>query len=275
MSITFYDEMLERFDAGEAPSVILALDQYFATTPEQAAIAELNSHPLKRQLLKDPFLYAASIRVKRAENPTMLDIAYDRDTAANSESADRAMLQATTELTFAMSLRHRRKVMARQLSLAWARRSRVCVIDCGRFREGERLAGRNLTHLTLVDRDRGLISALPSEIAKSAIVEAAAPLDFVRSAAADGEQFDLIYSLGDMGLRDHGEAQAFFASARECLASGGEIHVARLTDSARVRGWTGDLSTPTDLSDAALAIGLSISARYDDAGCMRYETFAR
>ena len=84
---------------------------------------------------------------------------------------------------------------AERIALAWAEGRRICALDCTGFEEGEKLVGRDLTNVTLVARDAGVLARLSALHCRQIVTVRSTPLAFLRRCRRLGETFDLVYLL--------------------------------------------------------------------------------
>lgn len=175
--------------------------------------------------------------------------------------------------TIAGTIASRIEVARGLLHTAFAERGRICALGSGDFFEGERLIGRDLSNVTLVDTDQIRLDGIRQKHRLQIVTECAEPATFLRRSGRRREYFDLIYALFLPETLSDGELVDLLRGAAASLRRSGLALVANTNAGAiEMESPSGNSSarrfarSPDELAGAAEKAGLTAEVWLDSTG---------
>lgn len=239
----FFDQTLELIQHGYAAAAVpmLAGKLYHAYGLEQDWIktqAALHKHLLHAVLLEDPYCARAALKPRGyAGDAVLIDYLYDRSPPQDTSELGKNLFDATTNFQASQGVRQRREFAAELLAQSYTEGHKICVLACGHFREGDNLAGEDLSNITLVDQDALSLLSVIEKFGKSPVLEEANVFRFLKSARASGQRYDLIYTLGLTDYLDDRAMLLLHKLAKDCLSPDGTFLLANFVSHHLAVGW--------------------------------------
>jgi extracellular factor (EF) 3-hydroxypalmitic acid methyl ester biosynthesis protein len=239
----FFDQTLTMIHNG-APEMALsmlsgqlfhahALSEQWAETRES-----LRNHALFRLLQEDPFSAHSNARPRGYPgDAALIDLIYDQVPPAGTSEIGASLFNVTISAPAGHAVRQRREYAQTIFKSAWDEGKRICVLACGHLREVDALAGQDFSQVTLVDQDPISLDVVRAKHGGSATIIEANVFRYLRAAAARGDRFDLVYTLG---LTDYLDAKAMGLLHRlvsAVLAPGGTFLLANFLPAHISLGW--------------------------------------
>jgi extracellular factor (EF) 3-hydroxypalmitic acid methyl ester biosynthesis protein len=147
------------------------------------------------------------------------------------------MFEMTVRFQAPEGVRQRRIHAETVVSKAWRRGQRILVLASGHFREGDRLIGQDVSNIVLVDQDPLSLDVVRRNHGSYAEVHEANVFRYLKAAAARGERFDLVYTLGLTDYLDVRAMRLLHKMVRACLAPGGSFLLANFLPNHLGIGW--------------------------------------
>ncbi len=239
----FYDQALAMIDRGEAIAALplvagkLYSDQMDRVSWDQIR-SELHAHPLHTVLLENPYVSRAFAKPRGyAGDAALIDLIYDQAAPEPLENRAQSMFDVTIAFQGCQGVRARRAYAQDVLEHAQAAGKRICALACGHLREADGLVGQDLSNIVAVDQDPLSLARVRKTHGDSVNLVEANVIRFLRSAAAGGQQFDLIYTLGLTDYFDAHLMSLFFQLMKACLAPGGTNMLANFAPHHMATGW--------------------------------------
>ena len=239
----FYDQTLAmiRNGAPEMAMSMLSGKLFLAhSLPEHwpEARDSLRSHALFALLQEDPFSAHSNNRPRGYPgDAALIDLIYDRVPPADTSEIGTTLFKVTTASPASYAVRLRRAHAQKVFEKAWSEGKRICVLACGHLREADAIAGKDLGQVTLVDQDPLSLEVVRARHGSSATIIEANVFRYLRAAAARGDRFDLVYTLG---LTDYLDAKAMVLLHRlvtAVLEPGGTFLLANFLPAHVSVGW--------------------------------------
>ncbi len=239
----FYDQTLAMIERGETAAALpLMAGKLYADQNDQdnwyATRAELHNHPLHKVLLENPYVSRAFNKPRGyAGDAELIDLIYDQDTPTVLATRAKAMFDVSLSFQGCQGVRNRLEYAAEMLSAAQTSGQRICALACGHLREADHLANQDLTNIVAVDQDPLSLARVRKSHGDNINLVEANVIRYLRSAAQDGQQFDLIYTLGLTDYFDTRTMSFFHELMKACLAPGGSIMLANFAPNHLAMGW--------------------------------------
>ncbi len=239
----FYDQTLQMIDRGEAPPALWMLsgqlDQARADAASWPAVcAALRHHPLHSTLLQDPFCKRSNDKPRGyAGDAVLIDFIYEQRHGQQTTALGEDLFAVTTRAQPAQGVRQRRAYAEVILADAWQKGQRVCVLAGGHLREADPLIGRDLTNIIVVDQDPASLEVVRRNHGTRIGLTEANVFRYLRQAAGEHQQFDLIYTLGLTDYLDVRQMELLHRLMKSCLAPGGKIVLANFLPGHLGIGW--------------------------------------
>ncbi len=239
----FFDQALGLIERGEWPMALPMLagqlhNAYADPINWPGTKASLHRHPLHAVLMEDPFsAYSARRPRGYPGDAGLIDIIYDKRASDTTTGLGKQMFEMTIHFQAAEGVRQRRTHAETVVSAAWQAGKRILVLACGHFREGDGLAGNDLTNITLVDQDPLSLDVVRDLHETRVNLHEANVFRYLRNAAARGEKFDLIYTLGLTDYLDVRAMQLLHRLVMSCLAPQGTFLLANFLPDHLATGW--------------------------------------
>jgi extracellular factor (EF) 3-hydroxypalmitic acid methyl ester biosynthesis protein len=239
----FFDQTLDMIEQGNWP---MALPMLAGKLHNAFADAEtwpdvrttLHGHRLHQVLMEDPFsAYSARRPRGYPGDAGLIDIIYDQVPAFEASELGRSMFEMTVRFQAPEGVRQRRIHAETVVSKAWRRGQRILVLASGHFREGDRLIGQDVSNIVLVDQDPLSLDVVRRNHGSYAEVHEANVFRYLKAAAARGERFDLVYTLGLTDYLDVRAMRLLHKMVRACLAPGGSFLLANFLPNHLGIGW--------------------------------------
>lgn len=239
----FFDQTLGMIAAGASSAAVpmLAGKLYNAhadpmSWPETRAA--LHRHALFDVLMEDPFSAYARRRPRGYPGDAgLIDIIYDKAAPGEVPGIGRGIIDVTVGFQAPEGVRQRRRHAEKVLTSAWQAGQRVLVLACGHFREADRLIGQDLGAVTVVDQDPLSLAVVRANHGARIAVHEANVFLYLKGAAARGERFDLIYTLGLTDYLDARAMQLLHRMSKSCLAPQGRMLLANFLPGHLGTGW--------------------------------------
>lgn len=239
----FFDQALALIEAGEVPpAMCMVAGQLFEAQGDaqrwQNTRAAFRSHPLHKVLLEDSFsAYAAAKPRGYAGDAGLIDMIYDRKPAPETSERGQEMFGVSIQFPAAEAVRQRLQVATGLVETAWRDGQSILVLACGHFREGDGLCGEDLSSITLVDQDAASLDrARAAHDGRVATVHANV-FRFLRQAATNRQQYDLVYTLGLTDYLDSREMRLLHRLVQSVTAPGGRFTLANFLPDHLGTGW--------------------------------------
>lgn len=239
----FFDQTLDMIMMGEALTALPMLAGKLYSAHAQAdswpeTRATLHGHKLYELLQEDPFSAYSTARPRGYPGDAgLIDIIYDRAPPTEVSEIGRQLFDITIRFPTSEAVRLRRRHAETILGPAWQEGKRICVLACGHFREADTLAGMDLSNVTLVDQDPLSLEIVRKRHGATAQIFEANVFRYLRAAAARGDQFDLIYTLGLTDYLDVRAMAMLHRLVKACLAPGGTFLLANFLPGHLSVGW--------------------------------------
>jgi extracellular factor (EF) 3-hydroxypalmitic acid methyl ester biosynthesis protein len=239
----FFDQTLDMIERGHSSAALpmLAGKLYNAcvdTASWPQTREELRRHPLHEILMQDPFsAYSAQRPRGYPGDAGLIDIIYDRSAPGNTSALGQEMFEVTVHFQAPEGVRQRRAYAEEVVTAAWYQGKKILSLACGHFREGDSLMGQDLSNITLVDQDQISLDVVRNNHGDSANIHAANVFRHLRAAAARGERYDLIYTLGLTDYLDSRAMQMLHRLSKACLAPSGNFLLANFLPGHLGTGW--------------------------------------
>ncbi len=239
----YFDQILNVIERGnlEGGLTLLAGQLASANLNRQSmndARKNLRAHQLHRLLLEDPYTARAFHKPRGyAGDAQLIDLIYDRQVPDSTSDQGRSVFAVTSEFPTSAAVRSRRDHAETILLAAHQAGKKICTLACGHFREGDPLIGEDLRSITAVDQDPLSLDFVRARHSNNLNLVEANVIHYLRAAAKEGAQFDLIYTLG---LTDYFEERAMallHKLMKACLAPGGTILLANFLPGHLAIGW--------------------------------------
>jgi hypothetical protein len=239
----FYDQALAMIEQGASASALSMLTgKLFLAqlTPEEWGQTRnrLRRHPLYAVLQEDPFSAHSNARPRGYPgDAALIDLIYDQTPPADTSELGRELFAITTAAPAGEAVRQRRQHGKAVFDAAWQAGQSICVLACGHLREADHLVGEDMSRVTLVDQDPLSLDLVRAKHGGTAHIVEENVFRYLRVAAARGDRFDLIYTLG---LTDYLDARAMnllHRLVKACLAPGGTFLLANFLPGHICSGW--------------------------------------
>ncbi len=195
-------------------------------------------HPLRDAMLEDPYI-ARCVNKPRgyAGDAELIDMIYDQQLPAETSQRGQRLFHQSMAFPTSDAVRQRRDAAEQLISGAARSGQRILSLACGHFREGDPLIGQDLSHVTLVDQDALSLTVVRQRHGAAINCHQANVFSFLRSAAARGERFDLIYTLGLTDYLDDRAMALLHRMVGAVLAPGGTFLLANFMPGHLSIGW--------------------------------------
>lgn len=239
----FYDQALMMIEQDEVHVALpLLAGKLYADQKDQAnwqaTRSELHQHPLHKVLMEDPYINRAFTKPRGyAGDAELIDLIYDQGTSTELAKRAKALFEVSTSFQGCQGVRNRRQYAVDMLSKAHKAGKRICALACGHLREADDLAGQDLTNIVAVDQDPVSLARIGKTHGDRITLVEANVIRYLRSAAREGQQFDLIYTLGLTDYFDARTMSLFHQLMKGCLAPGGTIMLANFAPHHLATGW--------------------------------------
>lgn len=277
----FFDQTLEMIREGAASAALpmLAGKLYHArayATHWQETKSTLQRHPLYEVLQEDPFSAYSTARPRGYPGDAgLIDIIYDRRAPTEVSPLGRELFDITIQFPTSEAVRLRRRHAETVLASAWQSGKRICVLACGHFREADTLVGMDMSNVTLVDQDPLSLEVVRERHGASATIFEANVFRYLRSAAARGDRFDLIYTLGLTDYLDVRAMGILHRLVKACLEPDGTFLLANFLPDHLSVGWMDAIMDwhliyrdEAELTGYAKAVGLLPKVWRDPTGAV-------
>lgn len=239
----FFDQTLDLIERGQVPLALPMLlgKLYSARTvserwPETRSL--LQRHPLHSVLREDPYLAHCFAKPRGYPgDAALIDIIYDRQLPQDVAPRGAEMFNITTAFPTSEAVRLRREHAEQVVTEAWRAGKRILSLACGHFREGDSLIGEDLGNVVVVDQDPLSLAVVARNHGTRITCAEANVFSYLRSAAARGERFDLIYTLGLTDYLDDRAMRLLHRMMKACLEPGGTILLANFYTHIIATGW--------------------------------------
>ena len=229
----FLDDTLDLVRCGELSAAMYILTGHLHSLRADddawpATVAALREHRLHDVLLEDPYL-SHSFRRPRGYpgDAGLIDMIYDMVPPQGTRDRARNLFDITTQFVAANAVRLRLDYARTLVTEAHRAGQRICVLACGHFREGDDLAGQDMSNVTLVDQDPQSLAIVQGRHgATGARAIEANVFSFLRSAAQANEQYDLVYTLGLTDYLDERAMHLFHRLLYKLVADDGRAVIA-------------------------------------------------
>lgn len=236
------------------------------------------SHPLRSIMLEDPYIARCVTKPRGyAGDAELIDLIYSRTPPPSASERGLRIFQHGIEFQASEGVRQRRDHAELFLGEAFRQGKRILCLACGHFREGDPLVGQDIGSVLLVDQDRLSLQVVRDRFGASARPIEANVFQYLRTAKARGEQFDLVYTLG---LTDYLDERAMALLHRMCkavLAPDGEFILANFVPGHLAVGWMDAVMEwqliyrePEELARFAAAEGLRAENWLDPTGAIAW-----
>jgi len=239
----FYDHILKLLDDDQVEDALHLLAGalnalHFTGAGWPASRQALRDHPLHDHLLLDPYVARAFHRPRGYPGDAeLIDFIYDRTAPPETEPVGARLFGVTTNFPVARAIRDRMEIGRQLVTEAAAAGARICSLACGHLREGDELSGNAAANITAVDQDALSLARIERRHGQAIKLVERNVLGFLRDAAARGETFDLIYTLGLTDYLDDRSLSLLLKLAQRCLAPQGMIFIANLQPQHLAAGW--------------------------------------
>jgi extracellular factor (EF) 3-hydroxypalmitic acid methyl ester biosynthesis protein len=239
----FYDQTLAMIERGEASAALpLMVGKLYADQADpirwEKVRMELRNHPLHTVLIEDPYVARAFHKPRGyAGDAELIDFIYDQKSSAAIGKRALSMFEVSIAFQGCEGVRQRKAYATEILGQAHLEGKRICALACGHLREADALVGKGITNIVAVDQDPLSLARVRQLHGDNVILVEANVISYLRSAATQGVQFDLIYTLG---LTDYFNARTmslFHRLMKACLAPGGTILIANFAPHHLAIGW--------------------------------------
>lgn len=284
----FFDQILTQIEAG-VPELALPLlaGQMFATSLDPVRWPGLRetyrAHPLYRTMLEDPYI-ARCVEKPRgyAGDAALIDLIYERKPPAGTSPRGQRLFDVTIGFPVSEAVRLRRDYAEDLVGRAHAAGQRVLSLACGHFREGDGLAGQDLTNLVLVDQDPLSLARVHGHHDGAVTCHEANVFSYLRGAVSRGEQFDLVYTLGLTDYLDDRAMTLLHRMVHAVLAPGGRFILANFVPHHLATGWMDAVMDwhliyrePDELAGFAAAAGFTAQTWLDPTGSIAWCEMAK
>jgi hypothetical protein len=236
----FYDQVLNELLSGTFLEGINLLVGMLDTLNhdgfafEQAA-NKLKAHDLFEFLRRDPLVFTSD--ADKTGFTLGADLICGADLPVSTSSTGRRLFQVTSNIAFARAYRQRRLTSQDCLISSWQSGKKICVIGHGQFMALQRLAGRDLSNLTLIAGTAEQAARLGDVFGSSPHVPIANQTAFLHQSAEGGAHFDLICADDIIdGLTTEALTQ-FVVAAASCLSATGGLILASFARNHLGSGW--------------------------------------
>ena len=239
----YFDQILTVVESGNLAGGLTLLAGQLATANLNAqsmsdARKNLRAHELHRWLLEDPYTARAFHKPRGyAGDAQLIDLIYDRTVPEATSERGRDVFAITTDFPTSAAVRARRDHAETVLLEAYTAGKRICTLACGHLREADRLIGKDLRTITAVDQDALSLDFVRARHGDNVNLVEANVIHYLRAAAKEGVQFDLIYTLGLTDYFDERAMRLLHKLMKACLAPGGTILLANFLPGHLAIGW--------------------------------------
>ncbi len=277
----FFDQTLSLIEHGEFQVALPMLaGQLYSAYADSVAWPEtratLHRHPLHAVLLEDAYSARCAAKPRGyAGDAELIDIIYDQAASVEMSPRGQDIFRHTIKFQASEGVRQRREYATQMVSSAWQSGKEICVLACGHFREGDHLAGNDLSNVTAVDQDSLSLDVVRSRHGDAINLVEANVFNFLRKAAASGTKFDLIYTLGLTDYLDARAMRLLHKLIKACLAPEGSFVLANFLPDHLATGWMDAVMDwqliyrdETELQGYAREISLVPRTWRDPTGCV-------
>lgn len=238
----FFDQTLAMIEANaiEAAMPMLAgkLHSDSLSPRWDGLLSTYQAHPLRQVLLEDPYVARCVAKPRGyAGDAELIEMIYEQTPPPGTSALGQRIFNTVIRFGSCEAVRLRRDYSAGFVSAAHGAGQRILSLACGYFREGDALVGTDISGIVLVDQDPLSLAVVRQRHGSAARCHEANVFSYLRSAAARGERFDLVYTLG---LTDYLDARAMRLLHKlvvAVLAPGGRFVLANFVPGHLAVGW--------------------------------------
>ena len=195
-------------------------------------------HPLRTIMLEDPYIARCVAKPRGyAGDAELIDLIYSRKPPATISERGLRIFQHGIEFQASEGVRQRRDSAEQFVGEAFRQGKRILCLACGHFREGDHLIGQDLSSIELVDQDPLSLDVVKARFGPDVHCHEANVFNYLRSAVARHEKFDLVYTLGLTDYLDDRAMGLLHRMVKNVLAEDGEFILANFVPSHLAVGW--------------------------------------
>lgn len=221
-------------------------------------------HPLRSVMMEDPYIAHCVTKPRGyAGDAALIDLIYDRKPPASATPRGLQIFKCGIDFQASEGVRQRRAHAEEFVGQAVSQGKRILSLACGHFREGDHLAGQDLSNITLVDQDPLSLDVVREKFGSSLHSHEANVFNYLRGAIARGETFDLVYTLGLTDYLDDRAMGLLHRMVKGVLVPDGEFILANFVPNHLAIGWLDAVMDwhlihrePTELAAFAATEGL-------------------
>lgn len=277
----FFDQTLDLIEAGQLSMALpLLAGRLFAARIDRKNWLQtrtlLEQHPLHSVLMEDPF--AAYCRGRPRGYPGdagLIDMIYDRQPPSAVDGRAATIFAITTGFPASEAVRLRREHAEQVVMRGWEGGKRILVLACGHFREADRLAGKDLSAITVVDQDPESLGRVRALHGDRINIREANVFRYLRGAVTRGERFDIVYTLGLTDYLDDRAMRLLHRLVHTCTEPGGTFLLANFRPDHLGTGWMEAVMDwhliyrdDTELADFAREAGFEPETWHDATGAV-------
>jgi extracellular factor (EF) 3-hydroxypalmitic acid methyl ester biosynthesis protein len=195
-------------------------------------------HPLRARMLEDPYIARAVHKPRGyAGDAELIEMIYSRRPPEGTSPLGLKLFDTSIGFTAAEAVRLRRDYAQMVVEQAHGDGKRVLSLACGHFGEGRDLIGKDLSGFVLVDQDTLSLGEVRRRYGAGLECHEANVFSYLRTAAARGERFDLVYTLGLTDYLDERAMQLLHRMVKAVLKPGGTFLLANFMPMHLAIGW--------------------------------------
>lgn len=236
------------------------------------------SHPLRAIMLEDPYTARCVSKPRGyAGDAELIDLIYSRNPPESASERGQRIFRHGIDFQASEGVRQRRDLAEQFVGQAFRQGKRILCLASGHFREGDPLIGRDIGNIVLVDQDPLSLDVVRQRFGASARCHEANVFSYLRKAVAQGEKFDLVYTLGLTDYLDDRAMGLLHRMVKGVLAPGGEFILANFVPGHLAIGWMDAVMEwqliyrePGELAAFAAAEGFTAETWLDRTGAIAW-----
>lgn len=239
----FYDSTLAMIESDAVEMAVhMLVGQLHAAKAEpqrwSAALEAYLGHPLRSTMLEDPYIARCVTKPRGyAGDAEVIDMIYNKSFQAETTVRGERIFRQGINFPTAEAVRLRKDAAQAFVGDAVRNGKRILSLACGHFREGDPLIGQDLSTVTLVDQDALSLAVVRQRHGAAVTCHEANVFSFLRGAAARGERFDLIYTLGLTDYLDDRAMALLHRMVAAVMAPGGTFLLANFVPDHLSAAW--------------------------------------
>ena len=236
------------------------------------------SHPLRSIMMEDPYIARCVAKPRGyAGDAELIDLIYSRKPPETTSDRGLRIFQHGIDFQASEGVRQRRNLAEQFVGDEFRQGKRILCLASGHFREGDPLIGEDIGNIQLVDQDPLSLDVVRARFGALANCHEANVFSYLRKAIAQGEKFDLVYTLGLTDYLDDRAMGLLHRMVKSVLAPDGEFILANFVPNHLAIGWMDAVMEwqliyrePAELAAFAAAEGFVAQTWLDGTGAIAW-----